>query len=178
MLQKTPLVQNKAFSAERKKQRPLKSSVRPLDHMHARPIIKVATVLVLASLAVAFAVSCSTVRDPRSRIEQEHGLRLPASASSFECRGDAARGSLDRGAASSFTIASGDLATFISQLKIHPGLTTFIPGNSQYQLHAVWRTGTPTTTYSCDSSVGDWLHVEVWPVDDRRVGICLYTDWN
>jgi hypothetical protein len=146
--------------------------------MRTRRIIKVAVIVVAALLVVAFAFTRSSFRDPRTRIEHEHGLHLPASASSFECRGDAARGFLDRGAASSFTIASNDVAVFISQLKIHPGLTTFIPGNSQYQLHAVWRTGTPTATYSCDSPVGDWLHVEVWPVDDKRVGICLYTDWN
>jgi hypothetical protein len=150
----------------------------PFIFMRSLFIFKVPVVVNFGLVAAALAMSCSTTHDPRTRIEHKHGLRLPASASSFECHGDAERGFLDRGAASSFTIASNDLAGFISQLKIQPGLTTFIPANSQYQLHAVWRTGTPIATYSCDSPVGNWLHVEVWPVDDKRVGICLYTDWN
>ena len=105
-----------------------------------------------------------------------HFLHLPASASAFECRGDAARGFLDRGAASAFVMSTNDLFNFVSQLKVQPGLSTFIPSNSQYNLHAKWRKMTPTTTYSCNSPVGDWLHVEVWPVNDSHVGICLYTD--
>jgi len=52
-------------------------------------------------------------------------------ASSFECRGDAARGILDRGASSAFVMAANELAGFVSQLRVQSGLTTFIPGNSQ-----------------------------------------------
>ena len=146
--------------------------------MRTRRIMKAAAIAVVAWMIVAFAFTRSSFRDLRSRIEHEHGLQLPASASSFECRGDASRGFLDRGAASSFTIISNDLSTFTSQLKVRAGLTTFMPGNSQYRLHAVWRTGTPLTTYSCESPVGDWMHVEVWRVSDTRLGICVYTDWN
>ena len=146
--------------------------------MDTRRIIRVAVFSLAPLLVVAFAVLRSSFGDSRSRIEKEHGLQLPSSASSFECRGDAARRFLDRGASSAFVIASNELVRFISQLRVQPGLTTFIPGNSQYQLHAVWRNSKPAATYSCTSAVGDWLHVEVWPVDDTHVGICLYTDWN
>jgi hypothetical protein len=146
--------------------------------MANRRVIKVAAAVVVALLAVAFALTRSIFRDERSRIEHEHGLRLPASASSFECRGDAARGFLDRVAASAFTVASNDLAGFLAQLTVRIDLQTFIPGNSQYQLHASWRRGSPLATYSCASSVGDWLHVEVWAIDSGRVGVSLYTDWN
>jgi hypothetical protein len=148
-----------------------------LRMMRNRRMIKAAAIAG-AVLLVAFGVAHSSFRDPRNRIEHEHGIRLPASASSFECRGDASRGFLDRGASSSFIIASNDLGGFVSELKVHPGLTTFIPGNSQYQIHAAWRKGKPMRTYSCASPTGDWLHVEVWPMDEARVGICLYTDWN
>jgi len=145
--------------------------------MNNRRVIMVAAVAV-ALLAVAFVFTHSAFRDPRSRIEHEHGLRLPTSASEFECRGDAARGFLDRGAASAFTVATNDLAGFLAQLTVRTSLQTFIPGNSQYQLHAAWRRGSPLATYSCASAVGDWLHVEVWPIDSTRVGVSLYTDWN
>ena len=140
-------------------------------------VIKFAAVVV-ALLAVAFVFTRLGFRDPRTRIEHEHGLRLPASASAFECRGDASRGFLDRGAASAFTVATNELAGFLAQLTVRTGFQTFIPGNSQYQLHASWRRGSPLATYSCASSVGDWLHVEVWPIDSTNVGVALYTDWN
>ena len=126
------------------------------------------------------AIGCLGFRhlDPQTRLEHEHGLHLPASATSIECRGDAWIGFLDRGASSSFVIAANELETFVSQLKIEPRGHSFIPSNWQYQLHAAWRKGVPISTYACDSPVGDWLHVEVWPVDQAQVGVCLYTDWN
>jgi hypothetical protein len=133
---------------------------------------------VVALLAVAFVFTRSGFHEPRSRIEHEHGLRLPASASAFECRGDASRGFLDRGAASAFTVATNELAGFLAQLTVWAGFPTFMPGNSQYQLHASWRRGAPLATYSCASPVGDWLHVEIWPIDSTNVGAALYTDWN
>jgi hypothetical protein len=145
--------------------------------MNIRRVIKVGAVIV-ALLAVTFVFNHSALRAPRSRVEHEHGLRLPASASAFECRGDASRGFLDRGAASAFTVATNELAGFLAQLTVRTGFQTFIPGNSQYQLHASWRRSSPLATYSCASPVGDWLHVEVWPIDSTNVGVALYTDWN
>jgi len=146
--------------------------------MQTRRIVKTAAIATATLIVAAFIITRSSFSNLHGRIEHEHGLRLPVSAASFECRGDAARGFLDRGAASAFVMASNDLAGFVSQLRVQPGLTTFIPGNSKYQLRAVWRIGKPAATYSCSSPAGDWLHAEVWPVDDTRVGICLYTDWN
>lgn len=145
--------------------------------MNNRRVIKVA-VVVVALLTAALVFIFSPFRDPRSRIEHEHGLRLPASASAFECRGDARRGFLDRGAASAFIVATNELTGFLAQLTVRTSLHTFIPGNRQYQLHASWRRGSPLATYSCASPVGDWLHVEVWPIDRASVGVSLYTDWN
>jgi hypothetical protein len=141
-------------------------------------IVKVAAITTATLLVVTFIITRSSIGDLHGRIEHEHGLSLPVSAASFECRGDAALGFLDRGVSSAFIMASNDLAGFVSQLRVQPGLTTFIPGNSKYRLRAVWRIGKPAATYSCSSPAGDWLHVEVWPIDDARVGICLYTDWN
>lgn len=146
--------------------------------MHSRRFARLAVIATVAVPAIAFTIFWPRFRDSRSRVEHEHGLHLPASASAFECRGDAARGFLDRGAASAFVMSTNDLPLFVSQLKVHPGHATFIPSNSQYHLHVPWRKLRPTTTYSCNSPVGDWLHVEVWPVNDTQVGICLYTDWN
>ena len=110
--------------------------------MNNRRIIIFAAVVVVL-LAIAFVFTRPGFRDPRSRIEHEHGLHLPASASAFECRGDASRGFLDRGAASAFIVATNELAGFLVQLTVRTGLQTFIPGNSQHQLHASWRRGSP-----------------------------------
>jgi hypothetical protein len=120
-----------------------------------------------------------------TRIRREHGLQIPASASSFECRGDAWLSIIDRGAASTFEMARTDMVSFTSQLRIRTSTTTetdavasIFPGNSQYQVSAVWRTGTPIGTYFCQSPTGDYLWVQIWTIDDSRVGVCLYTDWN
>ena len=136
--------------------------------------VSVASAIVLLGLVFWFARSF----DSRKRIEREHGVRLPSSASAFEFRGDAWRGFLDRGASSAFIVRSNELGGFLTQLSVRTNLQTFIPGDTQYELHSAWRRGKPAMTYSCSSSVGDWLHVEVWPIDDDRVGVCLYTDWN
>src|SRR4026208_1831317 len=101
--------------------------------MNNRRVIKFAVVVVVL-LAFAFVFTRSGFRDPRTRIEHEHGLRLPASASAFECRGDASRGFLDRGGSAALTGATNDLAGFVAQFTVRTGLQTFIPGNSQYQL--------------------------------------------
>src|SRR4051794_20168333 len=98
-------------------------------------IVHIGIVAIAALLFGAF-LPTRLFPDPRSRIEHEHGVHLPDSASDFECKGDAQRGFLDRGASSAFLISSNDLAGFVSQLKVRLGLFTFIPGNSQYRLNA------------------------------------------
>jgi hypothetical protein len=118
-----------------------------------------------------------------TRVKREHGLQLPASASHFVCGGDAGSSIVDRGAASAFEIAQSDLSSFVSQLRVRSSSSgasgSIFPGNSQYQIHVPWRAAaTGMTTYQCDSPTGDFLSVEVWRIDESRIGICLYTDWN
>ena len=87
----------------------------------------------------------------------------------------------DSGAASAFEMASSDLPNFISQLKIretHEGGSGIFPMNSQYQIHRSWTSGAALRTYHCESSTGDFLDVQIWPVDGSHVGVLLYTDWN
>ena len=140
--------------------------------------LKNAILVAACSFALSLPFTCGFVGDSANRIRREHGLQLPASASEFECKGDAWISFLDRGAASAFEISTNDLAAFVAQLRLNPSGTKFIPGNSQYRLHAPWRAGNSLATYSCDSPTGDWLYVEIWPINAFRVGVCLYTDWN
>jgi len=143
-------------------------------------IFSVAMVAVFARLA-----GCTG--NTAIRITHEHGLALPASASHFVCKGDAWIGFLDRGAASAFEMVSNDVPQFIAQLKIkdtHHGdygpqfSNSIFPGNSQYQVRTPWMSGIPLETYHCTSPVGDFLNVQIWPIDAIHVGVCLYTDWN
>ena len=117
------------------------------------------------------------------RVAREHGLKVPASAAHFICGGDARIGILDRGAASAFEMTEKDLPIFISQLKVRKewaGVAgSIFPGNSQYQINIPWRAkATGLRTYQCASPNGDTLSVEVWQINQSKVGICLYTDWN
>ena len=141
-------------------------------------------VAILAAIGLAWLRGC--VGQPAWRIEREHGLKLPVSASHFECRGDAwLRDVIDCGAASTFEMSKQDLPDLVSQLQIHkthpaePASSCPFPSNDQYQVvHRPWMSGTPLADYSCASRTGDELFVRVFAIDDARVGVCLYTDWN
>src|SRR5688572_30308572 len=63
--------------------------------------------------------------DPRARAEREHGIRLPLSAQTIQCRGDASRGLLDRGAATMFEMNTNDLPMFLNQLRVQSRTPSF-----------------------------------------------------
>jgi hypothetical protein len=147
--------------------------------MRSRKIVAAAVVL-LGLLALPF--FAGFVGDSAVRIRREHGLKLPSSASQFECKGDAWITIMDRGASSTFVMARSDMPSFVAQLKIRDSstgaVTSIFPGNAQYQVSAPWRTGVPIATHYCRSPTGDSLAVQFWSIDEARVGVCLYTDWN
>ncbi len=139
--------------------------------------------------------------DPRTRAEREHGITLPASAHSIQCRGDASRGFLDRGAATLFEMSTNDLTAFVGQLRVKSRAApvrasgdptengynvwpttspTFVPGNDKYGgFQRTWHgEAIPVEMLSCSSPTGDWLHVELWRLEDSTLLIKMYTDWN
>jgi hypothetical protein len=154
------------------------------------PKRKLSTMLAVSSavaIVAIFAFLEGCVGGSARRITREHGLVLPASASHFVCKGDAWIMIMDRGAASAFEMASNDVPRFLAQLKIkdtHHGdhrpeySNSIFPGNPQYQVRTSWMSGSPLETYHCASPVGDFLDVQIWPLDATHVGVCLYTDWN
>ena len=153
---------------------------------------------------VAMILICRTVSfgdDSRARSELEHGIILPFSARNIQCRGDAWRGFLDRGAATMFEMRTNDLPGFLSQLRVRSraapvqstgdpavngynvwprGSATFVPGDAQYGgFRRTWRgEPVPVEMLSCSSPKGDWLHVELWRLDTGATLVKMYTDWN
>jgi hypothetical protein len=161
-------------------------------------ILIAAAVFVLASLALWIT---SGEADPRTRAGREHGIRLPMSARSIQCRGDASRGFLDRGAATMFEMSTNDLAAFVGQLQVKSRTTparaagdptengynvwprnspTFVPGNDRYAgFQRTWQgEAIPVEVLSCSSPTGDWLHVELWSLEGSALLVKMYTDWN
>ena len=147
--------------------------------------------IVLAIVAIVMATSIGmngwfiqhrrwSLEQNAERVQREHGVVLPSSASSFQCAGDAWKGYLDRGASSIFLMSVSDLSQFKSQLHPNSQRETFIPGNPVYRsLKPPWdENAKPLEVISCDSATGDWLHVEIWPVNKDVVGVWMYTDWN
>jgi hypothetical protein len=124
-------------------------------------------------LAVACVVSClfvfGYVGNSVARVNREHGLHLPSSASHFVCRGDAWIPVLDRAAVSTFEMARADLGAFTNQLKVRKPDTISSAFASDDGCFA---------TYYCDSPTGDFLFVSLWKIDESRVRVRLYTDWN
>jgi len=116
------------------------------------------------------------------RVRREHGLEIPPTAHSFVCGGDAwMHRFMDSGAASAFKMASSDLPSFLTQLKLletHDGDCRILPINSQYQIRRPWTSGIASKTYRCASPTGDSLEVQIWKIDAATVGVILYTDWN
>ena len=135
-----------------------------------------AAAVAMAALAIFLGLVNSQTR---WRAEWEHGIVLPASATAFQCRGDVNRLVLDRGASTIFEMAASDVPVLKSRLSINPARQTSVPGNAQHRGFAFpWTGAAPAETLSCDSPKGDWLHVEFYPLDDGRVGVWMYTDWN
>lgn len=164
-----------------------------------RKIILIAvTVLVVAGLGQWIT---SGGGDPRTRAEREHGITMPVSAHSIQCRGDASRGFLDRGAATLFEMSANDLIMFVGQLRVKsraaPVRTsgdptengynvwptsspTFVPGNDKYGgFQRTWQGEvTPVEMLSCSSRAGDWLHVELWRLESGTLLVKMFTDLN
>lgn len=144
------------------------------------------TVVVVGSSAMFGLYQWSSFRASGSsqtveRAEREHGVTLPASVSNIQCLGDAYLPLVpDKGASTAFEMSTADVSVLKSQLGTAISYQTFIPGNPQYQGHTfAWLQGAgPSEVVSCASSTGDWLHVEFWPIDEERVGVRMYTDWN
>lgn len=157
--------------------------------------------MLLTALA-PFAGCTISPRHPSARAERQHGIALPTSALNIQCRGDAGPVFLDGGASTLFEMKPEELNSFLSQLTINSrnGPTiegagdpcingwnvwpvsspTFVPGNDRYGgFKRTWQGSTvPTEMLSCDSPVGDWLHIEIWNVSTNCLVIKMYTDWN
>ncbi|MFD0892127.1 hypothetical protein KBB96_11920 [Luteolibacter ambystomatis] len=139
-----------------------------------RVVWSAAVLMIVAAVVVTYQ---GILDQSTERIVREHGLSLPSSASNPECRGDAWHMILDRGASSTFEMARTDLCSFVSTLRIR-GSHLMIPANGQYQVSAPWIAKRPIASYECDSPTGDWLNVQIFPIDCKKVGVRLYTDWN
>jgi len=115
------------------------------------------------------------------RAEWEHGITLPASVTNIECHGEAyILWAPDKGACTAFEMRKLDVPALKSRLGSPVSYMTYVPGNRQYQQHTFsWLNGSgPAEEIGCTSSTGDWLHVEIWPIDDGNIGVRMYTDWN
>ena len=94
-----------------------------------------------------------------------------------------------------------DIAAFVAQLKITErrkpskeqgdptengwnvwpqDAKTFVPGNKVYSgFKKTWNgVPVPEEMLSCQSTAGDWLHVEVWGLPEGKVLLKVFTDWN
>jgi len=159
-------------------------------------------IVILFVSLLAFVGCGTTPSDPRAKAETGHGLSLPSSAQHIQSVGDAWRGFLDRGAVTLFEMDSGELSTFLSQITVNSrsgpaksgpgdpcvggwnvwpvGSPTACPGNPEYSgFTSTWSGATiPLEMMSCESPVGDSLHIEVWAVAPTGLVIKLCTDWN
>ena len=142
-----------------------------------------------------------TLNPRQELIEERHGFRLPESAKYVQSSGDIDSGGEDRGLVTIFELTSSDLAVFLEQLTVEEKLLprkvrgspvkngwnvwptntkTFVPGNEEYgHLRQNWvGEAEPKYMLSCKSPIGDFLHVEVWGLNNGNSLLKVYTDWN
>lgn len=159
--------------------------------------------LLIALAGAMFFWSSSSSSDPRKRTEDEHGIKLPLSATEIQSRKNAFswRTIFDRGVATIFEMNTAELGDFENQLKINsrsaPVIAvgnpmvngynvwpkdspTFVPGNKEYGgFVKTWNhPTTPIEMLSCKSPKGDQLHVEIWKINEAKSLVKLYTDRN
>jgi hypothetical protein len=72
-------------------------------------------------------------------------------------------------------MASVDVPAFVSQLKLRSAESCLfgLPDNPQYRISRSWLVGPAAKTCCCDSPTGDWLTVQIWPIDGTHVGVAL-----
>jgi hypothetical protein len=165
-------------------------------------VLGIILALVASCAFVAIFSLRSMIGQNAARLQREHGLQIPESAAFIQCRGDAWKLIIDRGALGMFTITEADLGGFLSQLTIKsrvkstvkyevdpsalgaprwaPSIGTFIPSNvaGPPLQNPIGKNLQPIEAISADSSTGDWMHIELFRVDDETVLMKIYTDWN
>ena len=157
--------------------------------------MKLIRLLLIALLSVAI-TACDQVGD-----ESDHKIVFPASAANFQNRGNSSRVLPDRGIATLLDIDRKDLDAFVAQLKIRErtrpakeqgdptvngwnvwphDARSFVPGNEVYGgFKKTWDVEpVPVEMLSCQSTAGDWLHVEIWNLSETKVLLKLFTQWN
>jgi hypothetical protein len=158
------------------------------------------SLLLVAFLAVTVA-ACVPKKPVQVGDESDHKIAFPESTKNIQNRGNSNKTQPDRGIATMLEIDRKDLDAFVAQLKIterrRPAeekgdptkngwnvwpqdAKTFVPTNEAYGgFKKTWTTEpAPEEMLSCQSPVGDWLHVEVWDLSDKKVLLKIFTDWN
>ena len=145
-------------------------TVRRLTPMKSKSTFKLIAVILAAVCAIILLFVFGYVGDSVTRVKREHGVQIPPSASHFVCRGDAWIPFLDRVAVSTFEMARTDVGSFTNQFRVKTSdaLSAAFASDDEGSF----------ATYYCDSPTGDFLFVRLWKIDDSRVRVRLYTDWN
>jgi hypothetical protein len=138
--------------------------------------LKISALLFVTIAAFSVPIISLNFGNSPARVEKEHGLRLPLSAKNLECAGDAWM-VLDRCAYATFEMDRSDLSPFTAQLIEQPGAkspTDYKPRD----MKAPWTKHAPLSDQVYKSPTGDFLVVQTFALEDSRIGVWLFTDWN
>lgn len=170
-----------------------------------KPVVAmIAVVMVICSgMLVNRAIGRST-GDSRERAELEHGVKLPRSATSIQCRGDGwlrVTPVSGGGVTTLFEMQADEIPAFLAPLKIRSRAapvvatgdpmengynvwshksTTWVPGNKQYGgFQKTWEgAAVPLEMVSCDSPEGWFLHLEFWSLENGKILTKMCTMWQ
>jgi len=167
-----------------------------LIHVQRRYLLLIGTLIVALPLSkFALLELC-----PRYEIWTQDGVTVPDTARHIQCWNSPWYLFPDRSSAAIFELPSNDVPHFVNQLKVRkkysaivtrgdplgpsvryfPVASTFFAffPSGEPRFKRTWSGGAvPVAMFSCVSTKGDWLHVELWRTAGGSL-IKLYTDRN
>jgi len=116
-----------------------------------------------------------------ARIERDHSISVPHSAFNIQCNDGFVSMTTfaDVGAEASFEMSREDLPTFLAQFKSLEAMPVPNDPLDGFVHHPVpEHFGRMIFTFYGMSRDRNVMHVDVYDIDDAKVGVCLDTCWN
>ncbi len=144
-------------------------------------VIFILTILIILSAPFAFLFASGFIGISAARIERDHSISVPHSATNIQCDDGFVSMTTfaDVGARASFQMSRDDLSTFLAQFKFLESRSVPNDPPDGFVHHPVpEHFGRVIFTFYGMSRDGNVMHVDVYDIDNAKVGVCLDTCWN
>jgi len=138
-----------------------------------------ASLVCVALLFLAALFYLGWVGDSKARVQSDHSINLPESASSIHCSGFISTRFFDSIERASFILPKDDLAFFVSQIQSLPRMGKSDTDFSEILLiPASWAAAPVISQYCRRSLDGNLLVTKILDIGNSNAGVILTTGWN